>query len=184
MPLRLLLCILAAAVVGAVPADAKPSEPTSRYTKAGQCREMASGDVDRGEDWVYVRCAGMGGISVWYVCQDSARCRYGFGRKANLSSGMFGVDGDANWPIEWRGRMVGKRFEPFAVIMRGRWYGSEKEEGSSLTVFRLRPDGMSCVVEDDVKSNEVARKLADAAESRFTCAEEPKIPLESNSPIW
>ena len=171
------------ALLAAVPAQAKPAEPTSRYTKLSRCRLIDSGDVSRGEDWGYLRCGGLGGIPIWYVCQDSARCRYGFGRKANLSSGMFGVDGDPDWPIEWRGRMVGKRFQPFAVIMRGRGYGIEKEEGSSLTVFRLRPDGMSCVVGDDVKSNEAARQIADTAESRFTCVGEPKIPT-SNSPIW
>jgi hypothetical protein len=176
---------MSVALVG-LPVIAKPSEPSSRYAKVGQCREIDSGDVDAGEDWIYVRCGGLGGISMWYVCQDSARCRYGFGRKANLSSGMFGVDGDPGWPIEWRGRMIGKRFKPFAVIMRGRGYGIEKEEGSSLTVFRLRPDGMSCVVGEEVKSNEAARKIADAVESRFTCTGEPNIPpwSQSNSPIW
>jgi hypothetical protein len=61
------------------------------------------------------------------------------------------------------GRMAGKRFEPFAVIMRGRMAGMLPEDGSSLSVFRLRPDGMSCVVGDGIKSNEEARKLADAA---------------------
>ena len=161
--------------VGAA-AEAKPSEPTSRYTKVSQCREMASGDVGAGEDWIYMRCAGWGDIPLWYVCMDSARCEYGFGRKANLSSGTYGVDGDPSWPIEWRGRSNGKRFEPFAVIMRGRGYGLEVEDGSSLTVFRLRPDGMSCVVGDNIKSNEEARKIADAAEGRFTCIGEPQTP--------
>jgi hypothetical protein len=59
--------------------------------------------------------------------------------------------------------MAGKRFEPFAVIMRGRMAGMLPEDGSSLSVFRLRPDGMSCVVGDGMKSNEEARKTADGA---------------------
>jgi hypothetical protein len=95
--------ISVAALVGAMPIDAKPSAPTSRYAKPSQCKDMGSGDINKGEDWVKVRCAGLSGISMWYICMDSNKCRYGFGRKANLSSGMFGVDGDPNWPIEWRG---------------------------------------------------------------------------------
>ena len=181
--MKILPFAAAVAVVAVASVEATPVGPTSRYSKASQCKEMASGDVDKGEDWVYARCEGLGGIPIWYFCLDSNKCRYGFGRKANLSSGIIGVDGDPEWPIEWRGRMASGKFKPFAVIMRGRPYGLEKKDGSPLSVIRLRADGLSCLVGDDIKSNEAARRIADAAEIRFTCTEEPRDP-NSKSPIW
>src|SRR5262245_56531415 len=170
---HLLALLPIGALLMPVPAIAKPATFTSKYTKAELCKELASGDVRAGEDWVYFRCEGLGGIPIWYRCSDASHCKYGFGRRANLS-GWFGVDGDPNWKIEWRGRFVGKRFEPFAVIKRASWRSAGVR--NPFFVFRLRADGSSCVIGDNAYSNEEARKIADAASGNYRCVVEPELP--------
>jgi hypothetical protein len=48
-------------------------------------------------------------------------------------------------------------------------------EASDLIVFRLRPDGTSCVINSVLGSNEEAREIADSTLSKFKCIEEPQL---------
>lgn len=131
-----------------------------------------------GEDWVYVRCKGYGSIPVWYVCSDSARCRYGFGVKPNIS-GMFGTDGEESLRVEWRGVERHGRFKPISIIIRMR----EPDDGDDSThptsmfyVYRLRANGTSCIV-GRAKSNASARLIADKAAAKYRCENKPEIPM-------
>jgi hypothetical protein len=179
---RLLPCILAAAVIFAAPAEAKPSGPTSRYTKFDGCHMIDHAQL--GEDWVLHKCKGLGGIPVWLLFTDSAYGHVGFGAKANVS-GIYGAHrDDRRWPIEWRGRVRNGKFQPLAVIIRmdrpaGAYEGPAPNE---LIVFRLRPDGTSCVIAETKGSNEDARKIADSAIDRFACLDEPQIPSVARKP--
>lgn len=151
--------------------EAKPNF-VSQYTKPSGCNELAHGDLRRGRDWVYFRCKGLGGIPLWYICQDSARCSYGFGVKPNVS-GPFGIGGGEL--IEWRGPLRRGRLEPMAVIIRLPSADSEATPRNSLFVYRLRVDGTSCIV-GETSSNDDARKMADGSTSHFQCVEEPDFP--------
>lgn len=168
--------ILAAALIGAAPADAKPSALTSRFTKFNGCRMIDHAQL--GEDWVLHKCKGLGGIPVWLLFTDSAYAHVGFGTKANVS-GIYGTDrDDRRWPIEWRGRVQNGKFQPLTVIIRmdrpaGAYEGPAPNE---LIVFRLRPDGKSCIVAESKGSNDDARWIADAATDRYACLDEPQIP--------
>ena len=153
--------------------DAKPT-PLSRYAKLTGCNDVAVGDIERGEDWVFVRCKGLGSVPVWYLCQDSARCKLGFGTKPN-ASGVFEAKTFLSLgPIEWRGTHEHGRFKPFAAILRGRWYGREETDPSTLTVYRLRLDGTSCVV-GQASTNRAARHIADKAANDYQCESEPDL---------
>ena len=164
------MLLAAAAVAAPAPAEAAP-RPASRNSGWSQCR-----DVERpaaGEDWVYARCAGVSGIPLWYVCSDSARCRYGFGAKANVS-GLFGTGPRKASPIEWRGIVQRGRFRPFAAIIRTTSPLPETK-ASRLTVYRLRPDGRSCIV-GEAATNAAARRIADRARTGYRCRVEPETP--------
>ena len=151
--------------------DAKPGH-VSQYAKLTRCRVVAQGEVGRGEDWGLLRCAGLGGIPAWYLCQDSARCKLGFGARPNLSV-VFEATSFLSWPIEWRGRLRQGRVEQFAVIVRGRWAGAEGN-ATKLFVYRLRPDGTSCLV-GEATTNLAARRIADRAANDYRCEREPEL---------
>jgi hypothetical protein len=157
----------------AVPADAQTARIESRYSKLNNCKLLAAAPL--GEDWMFHRCRGHGGIPVWLVFNDSTRSQMGFGAKPN-TSGIFGTDRDASWPIEWRGVRRNGRFKPFAVILRLRRPGEHK---SFLAVYRLRPDGTSCIIgttEWSAGSNKAARAIADKAIVAFQCEQQPHLP--------
>jgi len=153
------------------PAQAKPKFD-SRYDSPTQCKNVKFPPEDR--DWVYVRCRGLGGIPIWYVCVDSARCKLGVGTKPNVS-GMFAAASFTDWPIEWRGRFQGNGFKAFALIMRGRSWDPDDPK-TTLTVYRLRADGTSCVI-GEAATNEAARAIADGATGSYRCESEPELEL-------
>jgi hypothetical protein len=142
----------------------------SRYTRLSDCRQLAHGA--EGEDWVSHRCRGLGSVPVWLTYTDSTRAGFGFGAKHNVS-GMFNAQRDEAWPLEWRGLNTGRSFQPFAVILRVR--APSDASGSFLVIYRLRPDGTSCIVGSTHASNEVARQIADASRERFSCEGEPQL---------
>jgi hypothetical protein len=125
-----------------------------------------------GEDWVSHRCSGLGAVPVWLTYTDSTRAGFGFGAKRNVS-GIFSAQRREAWPLEWRGLNASRSFQPFAVILRVRAPGDES--ASFLVVYRLRPDGASCIVGSTHASNEVARQIADATREQFSCEGEPQI---------
>jgi hypothetical protein len=143
----------------------------SRYANLSQCREVEHAPAD--EDWVYFRCKGFGSIAVWYVCTDSARCRYGFGIKPNVSSWMFGTNRQESWLIEWRGIIRRGRFQPFAAILRAR-SADPDEPKSFLAIYRLRSNGTSCIV-GQTNTNSRARRIADEAAGDYRCVDKPQL---------
>jgi hypothetical protein len=158
-----------------LPADTV--EKSSRYTQLEDCSEIAHGDIDRGEDWVAHKCIGLGGIPIWLRFSDSARSFIGFGAREH-NSGMFGLARDNSWPVEWRGVEADGQFEPFAVILRMTLPATRElgEDAGSLFVFRLREDGLSCMVDAEIESNEQARLMADLSWSGYQCLFEPDLP--------
>jgi hypothetical protein len=166
-----LFSVLVMALSGPASAEAKSNrtEPTfvSRYAKLSQCSDVEH--APENEDWVYFRCDGYGRIPAWYVCTDSVRCKFGFGVKPNVS-GLFGTDWK-DWPLEWRGRERQGSFEPVSVIIRRTPY---PESRSKLYVYRLRSDGISCIV-GEATTNAGARVIADRAASAVSCEEEPEL---------
>jgi len=173
-PTSILHLTLAGIAQLAAPDNANEVEPSSRYTELESCTLIAHGDVDAGEDWVLNRCNGYDGIPVWRGFTDSARSQLGFGSRPN-ASGMFGLDRDDSWLVEWRGVDRDGRFEPYAVIVRMTRpaVGVPDDRTGSLFVFRLRSDGLSCMVASDLLSNEEARERADGSRQEYNCLSEP-----------
>jgi hypothetical protein len=153
-------------------AHAEPA-PTSQFTSLGACHVVAHStpaDLDRGEDWVANRCAGLGSIPVWLVYTETTHL--GFGPRRN-ASGMYAADrNNLRWKLEWRGRTGPRGFEPFAVIVRVK---PPAGAGSSdLVVYRLLPNGTSCIIAE-VDSNEAARQAADRSQAKYACLMEPQL---------
>jgi hypothetical protein len=165
---------LAAVAQLAAPATAGPAELSSRYTELGSCAAFAQGDVDQGQDWVFHKCQGYDGIPIWLAFMDSARSQLGFGSRPN-ASGVFGLDRDDSWLVEWRGVNRDGRFEPYAVIVRMTRpaAGVPGDQTGSLFVYRLRSDGLSCMVASDLSSNDEARETADGSRQKYKCLSEP-----------
>ena len=169
-------CLLfsAAALFAASPAAS--AEPTSRYTSNGPCREVngsSKADLEQGADFVLYKCTGVAGWPVWTIFWEGTSARLGFGRKPNVS-GMFAPGIAGKTPLEWRGVMKGGKFEPFAVILRARSPDPD-DHRTTLVVYRLRPDGTSCIISDDAGSNAKAREIADASLTSFKCEAEPDL---------
>jgi hypothetical protein len=165
-----LLSLFALALAAPDLSQTGPVSISSRYTKLDHCTEIAHGDVEQGEDWVQHKCQGYGGVPVWLQFMDSNKGFIGFGRRTNVI-GWFGISRDNRLPIEWRGRISAGKFEPFAIIIR---MPQLIDEPTRLEVFRLRPDGTSCII-GETASNIDARAIADASLTRFHCTAEPEL---------
>ena len=137
-----------------------------------RCNEVFSGMPDH--DVGVLRCEGLDQLPVWWRFAEGSRVYLGFGAKPN-TSGIYGTERDETWPIEWRGVEQRGNFEPFAVIVRMTFpvSGFATDHRSYLFVYRLRPDGTSCVIGSSLVSNEEARDLADGSREQFECIEEP-----------
>jgi hypothetical protein len=173
--LRFLLCLALAAAFTAAPADAQATKPSSRYTKLDDCKEIGRGDIDQGEDWLVYKCVGLEDLPVWLAYTDSARSQFGFGPQPN-THGIFGLDRNDDWQVEWRGVEKGGKFVPFAVIVRAmRPMADAPSDGKGfLFVYRLTADGMSCIEASDLSSNEEARAIADGTRENFECDDKPR----------
>lgn len=162
------------------------TEITSRYTHIGPCNIIDSCPKEDGTecgpgenpDFLVKKCDGYRDQSTWIYYSDSTRAYVGFGPKEN-TSGRFGNEGVETRRLEWRGLMKDGSFEPFAVIVRMRQEAGVEPDGaprrSFLVVYRLRPNGTSCIVGDS-DSNTKAREIADASLTRYTCKSEPLTP--------
>ena len=142
---------------------------TSRYTHLSSCRLWAAGNVaeDAREDWVIRRCAGIRNQAVWIRFREGTRMEVGFGSRPNFA-GIFETNRDEKWPVEWRGRVIKGRFVPSAAIVRLR--GRFDDSGvSDLVVYRLRPDGTSCLVRS-ASTNAEARAIADTPAPAEECS--------------
>lgn len=131
---------------------------------------------DLANDVIVHRCEGLGQIPVWFRYSDSARLYVGFGAKQH-DSGIFGLNGDPEPTLEWRGIESPSGFVPHAVIVRlpQPIDGNEASFAPSLAVFRLRGDGTSCRIGSQIGDERLARQIADAAAQEFTCEFEPYV---------
>ncbi len=136
----------------------------------GDCRDVKSGNVDQGEDYIFRKCATFADTSTWVLYQEGTRMNVGFGKAPHTS--LSGADAErSNWPFVWGGEKKGNDFSPLVVIARFTLAGEEPKT-EHLIVFRLLPNGMSCVV-GDVRKNKEAQDLATAAMKQWTCLSEP-----------
>ncbi len=164
----------------AAPAVAGPAPPiTSRFVRLNenaQCREIPLGDEEVGDE-VGKRCPGLGPVRIWIWYFDGVRMRIGFGRVGNLT-GMFSAERNEAWPFEFRGRMVRGQFTPFAVIARLVPAG-DPNPATDLVVWRLTPEGTSCIVgrippgpNQNVRAHQAADRAVSAADT--PCEAEPE----------
>ncbi len=166
------LIVLASAGLPSSGAQAASPHFESRHALISGCKEHAHGKD--GEDWLSYRCAGFGHWPLWRLYNEGVRMRIGFGSRENYS-GVYAAVRNNKWPVEYRG-VAAKRFDPFAAILR-----VEDADGGKhgrLVIYRLRPDGTSCLIGEThgADENAKARAIADASFAKFTCTEEPFMP--------
>lgn len=166
-PLLLALPLLAAAL----PAFANESA----YTKhVWETCPVVGGDEADGV--VKRRCAGRSGFAVtWTAGDDSSAVDFGDRPQDQfLDIASFF---EAGTTIEWRGPAGGR---PIAAILRYR-VGDRigRLNRSVLVIYRLQPDGVSCVlgfVDGRRKDANVrARELVDTQTDSFRCGESSRI---------
>lgn len=166
-----------ALAVGFAPLLAAPlhaQQWVSSYTTHdyAKCRK----DKGNGDPVSVHRCPGKAGIAVtWTAGDDSSAVEFGAKALQETISDKAAFF-EAGKTIEWRGPK-GKR--PQAAIARyatGQNVG--KLDGSRLVVYRLAPDGASCVVGsvDGRKpgANAAARRLADEKAAGFRCGQDAR----------
>jgi hypothetical protein len=153
----------------ALPVEAQVLWVTQDF-QGGECVDVASGDVDKGEDYIIRQCLSFPGVSTWIHYQEGTRLYVGFGSKPNTAfSGADPSRGD--WPLIWGGEKRGGKFVPTVVI--GRFAVSGEEPSTKrLLVFRLLANGMSCVVAEVDPSptqSDKAKSVATAAMKKWKC---------------
>jgi hypothetical protein len=155
----------------AVPADAKPVWITQDF-QAGKCVELASGDVDKGQDYIVRKCLSFPSASTWVQYNEGVRLSVGFGRLPHLALNYMDAS-RGDWPVVWGGEKIKGKFVPKVVIARFKNLTDTPSAGH-LFIFRLLDNGMSCIV-GNVLSNEKARSVATAAMTKWTCQGEATV---------
>jgi hypothetical protein len=155
----------------AISAQAKPIWITQDF-QSGKCVELASGDVDKGEDYIKRKCLSFPNASTWIEYHEGVRVSVGFGRLPHLT--LNNMDASrGNWPIVWGGEKIKGKFVPKVVIARFA-YQTEPPIVGHLFVFRLLDNGMSCIV-GDVLNNEKAKSIATVAMTKWKCMGEAQV---------
>ena len=143
------------------------------------CVEFAKPTENEG-DFVLHKCGVKNFPPLWLLFQDSARAKFGFGARPNFSSGTGSLRQTAG-PVEWGGVTVKGKFEPVVVIARLHFedFSSEPpKQDSSLQIFRLLPNGTSCLmgnVGHVANQTMKAKALAVKAMKSWTCLSQPEI---------
>jgi hypothetical protein len=166
-----------ALAVGFAPLLAVPlhaEQWVSSYTSHAyaKCRK----DKSNGDPISVHRCPGKAGITVvWTAGDDSSAVEFGAKALQETISDKAAFF-EAGKTIEWRGPKGGK---PQATILRyatGQNVG--KLDGSRLVVYRLAPDGSSCIAGSvDARkpdANAAARRLADEKAPSFRCGQDAR----------
>jgi len=172
MTLARLALAIGFATVLTTPLRAEPwasSYTTHDYAK---CRK----DKGNGDPVSVHRCPGKAGITVvWTAGDDSSAVAFGAKalEEAVTDKAAFF---EAGKTIEWRGPKGGR---PQAAILRYATGASVgKLDGSRLVVYRLAPDGASCIVGSvDARkpdANAVARSLVDEKATGFRCGQDAR----------
>lgn len=146
----------------------------SSYTSHdyAKCRK----DKGNGDPVSVHRCPGKAGIPVvWTAGDDSSAVDFGT-RAVQETISDKAAFFEAGRTIEWRGPKGGK---PQAAILRyatGQNVG--KLDGSRLVIYRLAPDGPSCIIGSiDARkpdANVAARRLADEKAVGFRCGQDAR----------
>ena len=165
---------LAIGFATALAAPLRAEQWVSSYTSHAyaKCRK------DKGDgDPVFVhRCAGKAGITViWTAGDDSSAVEFGAKAVQETISDKAAFF-EAGKTIEWRGPKGGK---PQAAIVRYATGASVgKLDGARLVVYRLAPDGSSCIAGSvdarKPEANAAARRLADEKAPGFRCGQDAR----------
>lgn len=154
------------------PLHAEPwasSYTTHDYAK---CRK----DKGNGDPVSVHRCPGKAGISVvWTAGDDSSAVEFGTKAVQETISDKAAFF-EAGKTIEWLGPKGGR---PQAAILRYATGASiGKLDGSRLVVYRLAPDGTSCIIGSiDARkpgANAAARRLAGEKAPGFRCGQDAR----------
>jgi hypothetical protein len=168
-----LVAVLAALLI---PVVGEAQQPGSIYTDlvGPKCRWDAIGKEPSEADQQTKRCPGLGGATVVINPWHSYNF-IGFSwpkRRPVIEV----VRGSAlGLKLEWRGRRTGRRFDPYAAIIRVmfRGEGGVKFERQVLGVMRVRPGEACAVAFVDMTANanphELARQTADRIVPPFLC---------------
>lgn len=133
-------------------------------------------DKGNGDPVAVHRCPGKAGITViWTAGDDSSAVEFGTKAQQETISDKAAFF-EAGRTIEWRGPKGGK---PQAAILRYATGASVgKLDGSRLVVYRLAPDGSSCIIGSlDARkpdANAAARRLADEKAAGFRCGQDAR----------
>lgn len=146
----------------------------SSYTSHdyAKCRK----DQGNGDPVSVHRCPGKSGITViWTAGDDSSAVEFGTKALQETISDKASFF-EAGRTIEWRGPKGGR---PEAAILRyatGARVG--KLDGSRLVIYRLAPDGSSCIIGSvDARkpdANVAARRLAEEKAAGFRCGQDAR----------
>lgn len=145
------------------------SYTTHDYAK---CRK----DKGDGDPVSIHRCSGKAGIAVvWTADDDSSAVEFGTKALQETISDKAAFF-EAGKTIEWRGPKGGK---PQAAILRYATGASVgKLDGSRLVIYRLAPDGSSCILGSiDARkpgANAAARRLVEDKAASFRCGQDAR----------
>lgn len=166
--------VLALGIATMLATSARAEQWASSYTSHdyAKCRK----DKGDGDPVSVHRCPGKAGITViWTAGDDSSAVEFG-AKAAQETISDKAAFFEAGKTIEWRGPKGGK---PRAAILRyatGQNVG--KLDGSRLVVYRLAPDGSSCIIGSvDARkpdANAAARRLADEKAASFRCGQDTR----------
>ncbi|MCV9936294.1 hypothetical protein OIU35_07950 [Boseaceae bacterium BT-24-1] len=165
---------LAIGFVAVLAAPLRAEQWASSYTSHdyAKCRK----DKGNGDPVSVHRCPGKAGLTVTWTAGDDSSA-VDFGAKAlqetiSDKAAFFEV----GKTIEWRGPKGGK---PQAAIVRyATGQSVSKLDGSRLVVYRLAPDGASCIIGSiDARkpdANAAARRLAEEKAAGFRCGQDAR----------
>ena len=125
------------------------------------CAEVKTKDAEG--DFLLKKCATKLGLPMWQIYQEGVRLSVGFGNVMNIPY-LAASTSRGNWPLEWGGVMVGKKFVPKVAIARFN-FSDGTQENSVLVGYRLLSNGKSCRLEGDAKGNNQNARLRALAES-------------------
>lgn len=153
-----------------------PSGFVSHYTSLDDCKVV---QTRPDEDWSTSRCPGEGGYSLvlnYGDARDALDVLQNGSKIAELKLYLRGGGGfnTLGKTIEWRGKMIGDRFEPVILIVRNKVHRQpDRPERTAdlLEVFDLKRRCTLASLEPQPGQNEAARALADAGQA--PCLQEP-----------
>lgn len=166
------LCFALAALIVTVPAQA--GQISSLYTSLDldKCKLVQSNPDEGG--WAQWTCKGHMGMAV-RVAEGDLRFFVSFGpgaEKQTAASQTLAPFNTIHTTLEWRVERRGKKWVPFATILRYFW-DSDGRKGQTLVVTKLGAND-AChvahiIADGNPEANQQARKAADTRARAFKC---------------